>query len=288
MKPVNKIKELINKSDVATSPGADQRILAGALKHLDELKRNKLAPNQPNIWRIIMKSRISILAAAAVIVVAAIICTSQFGGSTTSIVWAEVAQKVQTSQGVIFRNTEHIVPYPYSRGVDFTMNHYSSTQSRLDGYIEGEIIKTIYSDCNTKTVILVDHLPSHKSYVKMTGEETMPDGFRMADPNRMVQGFLSHEYRELGPRTINGELCEGFETTDPDFYGGGKLPEPLMARVWVSVETGYPVQFEGEYVVASDKTHYSCVQDQFQWDVELDESIFEPNIPTGYIDISPY
>ena len=288
MKPADKIKELINKSDVAITPDSDQRILVDALKHLDKLKRNKLAPNQPNIWRIIMKSRISKLTAAAVIIVAVLVGINQFCGSATNVVWAEVARKVQASRGVIFRSTEEIVPDTYGRGVDFTMNHYSSTQSRLDGYKGGQIIKTIYSDCDTKTVILVDHLPSHKSYVKMTGEETMPDGFGMADPNRMVQGFLSHKYRELGPRTIDGVLCEGFETTDPDFYGGGKLPEPLMARVWIGVETGYPVRIEGEYVVSNDRTHYSFVRDQFQWDVELDESLFEPNIPTGYIDISPY
>jgi hypothetical protein len=237
----------------------------------------------------IMKNRMIKLAAAAVIIVTVLVGITQFGGSTTSVVWAEVAQKVQASRGVIFRSTEEIVPDTYGRGVDFSMNYYSSMQSRVDGYKGGKINRTIYSDCNTKTVILVDHLPSHKSYVKMTGEETMPDAFGMADPNRWVQRLLSCEHKELRQKTIDGVLCEGIETTAPDFYGDGKLPEPLMARVWVSVETGYPVRFEGEYVVSSnDQTHYTFVQDKFQWDVDLDPSIFEPNNPPDYIDISPY
>ena len=288
MRPADKINDLIKKLQLKASADLDKRIHDEISMVLTEQDKTKSAVTQPNIGRTIMKSRIAKSAAAAVIFVAVLVGVTQFGGSTTSVVWAEVAQKVQASQGVIFRSMEEIVPDTYGRGVDFSMNYYSSTQSRVDGYKGGQILKTIYGDCNTKTVILVDHLPSHKSYVKMILEQTMPDTLGMADPKHMVQGFLSHEYRELGRKTIDGVLCEGFETTAPDFYGGGKLPEPLVARVWVSVETGYPVQFEGEYVSSSDQTHYSFVRDQFQWDVELDESIFEPNIPTDYIDISPY
>jgi len=35
-----------------------------------------------------------------------------------------------------------------------------------------------------------------------------------------------------------------------------------------------------------DQRH-TYIQDQFQWDVEIDESLFEPNIPEDYLDISP-
>jgi hypothetical protein len=122
----------------------------------------------------------------------------------------------------------------------------------------------------------------------MTLEQEMPDGYRMADPNGTVQRFFSCKHKELGQKTIDGVLCEGIETTDPAFYGRVNPPETPMARVWVSVETSYPVQLEGEYVSDDGQTRYAFVQDQFQWDVELDESIFEPNIPAGYIDISPY
>jgi hypothetical protein len=288
MKSAEDIRKFFQKSKLSTNPERHEAIFEKIQRAQDQSKTTAPASYRLNLRRIIMKSPITKLAAAAVIIVAALLGVTHFGDSATSVVWAEVARKVQASRGVIFRSTEEIVPDTYGRGVDFSMNYYSSTQSRIDGYKGGQILKTIYSDCNTKTVILVDHLPSHKSYVKMTLEEMMPDDFRIADPNRMVQGFLSHEYRELGPKTIDGMLCEGFETTDPDFYGDGKLPEPLMARVWISVETGYPVQFEGEYVGGNDQTHYSFIRDQFQWDVELDEVIFEPNFPVDYIDISPY
>jgi outer membrane lipoprotein-sorting protein len=122
--------------------------------------------------------------------------------------------------------------------------------------------------------------------VKMVLEKEMPDRLGAADPNQWVQRFLSCQYKELGQKTIDGVLCEGLETTDPAFFGGGNPPEPSVARLWVSVETGYPVRFESERVY--DGARHTSTQDRFQWDADLDGSLFEPNIPAGYLDISPY
>jgi len=281
-----KLRQILTKDlDVRASDGAYDRMLHAVLEEHESTRRTQSAKTLTIAGRFVMKKPMIRFAIAAVIVAAVILGLLEFigTGSKSAVVWAEVAQKVNASRGVIFRMTEHIVPDTYEQGVDFTVNHWSSTQSRLDGYKGDKIIKTIWTNCNTKTGTLVDHY--HKSYVKMTFEKTMPDRFGMADPNSMIQRFLSCQHKELGPKTIAGVLCEGMETTDPAFYGGGNPPEPPMARVWVSVETGYPVQFEGERVY--DEAHHTLVQDQFQWDTKLDASLFEPNIPAGYIDISP-
>ena len=54
--------------------------------------------------------------------------------------------------------------------------------------------------------------------------------------------------------------------------------------MWVSVDTGYPVLFESsmsaEYQGTLGESEYTM--DQFQWDAELDPSLFEPNIPPDY------
>ncbi|MDI6449601.1 hypothetical protein [Anaerobaca lacustris] len=232
-----------------------------------------------------MRSPIAKFAVAAAVVATALIGATLFRSSGSGVVWAEVAQKVQASRNVVFRTVRHDTSEPYDGGVDFSMDHYSSTQARLDRYKAGEVVNTMYNDCDTKTVILVDHY--HKSYVQNTAEERMPDRFQMTDPNSMVQRFLSCKHRELGRKTIDGVLCEGIETTDPALHGGENPPESLAARIWVSVETGYPVRIEAEYIRDNGQRRFDFVQDQFQWDAELDESIFEPNIPAGYIDISP-
>lgn len=234
--------------------------------------------------RLLMDKRVVKFAIAAVIVAAVVLGLFEFlgPGSSSGVAWAEVAQKVQASRGVSFRSTETIVPDKYNQQSDFSMQYCTSTQSRLDSYKGGQITQTIWGDCSTKTTVLVDHF--HKSYVKMSPE--MPDALRM-DPNSMVQRFLSCKHTELGQQVIDGVLCEGIETTDPAFHGGKNPPESLMARVWVSVETGYPVRIEGDYGRDNGQRRFTFVQDQFQWDAAPNESLFEPNIPAGYLDISP-
>jgi hypothetical protein len=73
MKPADEIKRLINKSDVTTSSKTDKRILGEALEHLEKLKQQRSAGTRPDIWRTIMKSSITKIAAAAVIVIAAVL-----------------------------------------------------------------------------------------------------------------------------------------------------------------------------------------------------------------------
>ncbi len=69
-----------------------------------EQVRKKLAeqlsgqrPREQKIWRIIMKSKITKLAAAAVIIVAVIICINQFGGSIdgASVAFSQIKQAVE-------------------------------------------------------------------------------------------------------------------------------------------------------------------------------------------------
>ena len=266
----------------------NRAVLKELLQQFDNTREQKQAVTQPNIRRTIMKNPITKLAVAAVVITAITLGLFEFigTGSTSGVVWADVARKVQVSRGVIYRSKD-IAPDSRDDAHDYTMNYFSSTHARLDSYKGDQIIQTIYDDCNTKTVILVDHLPNHKSYVKMTFEQMKQH--RLNDPKSLVQRFLSHEHRELGSKTVEGVLCEGIETTDPAFDRSGPdySTDSVMARIWVSVETGYPVQFEVEIVRNNGAIRIGGVMDQFQWNVELDESMFEPNIPPDYIDISP-
>ena len=289
MRSQKNVEKLIKNAAIHSNSDVNQAVLKNLLQQFDNVQEQKPIVTQPNIRRTIMKSHITKLAAAAVIITAITLGLFEFIGSSSGVVWAEVAQKVQASRGVIYRSI-NLMPDSRDDESDYTMNYLSSTHSRLDSYKEDQIFKTIYSNYNTKTVILVDYLPSHKSYVKMTFDEKIQQSNFLTNPKSMVQRFLSCEHRELGPKTVEGVLCEGIETTDPAFdESGPDYPTySVMAQIWVSVETGYPVQYEYEFVRNNGEIRIGGVRDQFQWDVELDESMFEPNIPTDYIDISPY
>ena len=282
MRSKDNVEETIKKK-LSFTAGAElhDRMLDDVLNAQEKSKKTKSAATRPRIGRIIMKSSITKLAAAAVIIIAVLVGILLPGKSTTSVAWAEVAQKVQASRGVIFRSRDGGLG-SRDGGPDYIMNYLYSTQSRLDFYKGDQIIKTIYDDFNTKTVVLVDH--GHKSYIKKTFEQ-MEQNHLLSDPKSLVQRFLSHEHRKLGQKTVEGVLCEGIETTDPAFDGTDYPTDSLMAQVWVSVETGYPVQIEIEIVRNNGQIRLADIVDQFQWDVELDESMFEPNIPADYMRI---
>jgi len=283
MRPAEDIKRLIKNLTDKTSAQMDERVLKDVLFALEESEKTS-ALTWSNIRRTIMKNPITKLAAAAAVIAVVVLGLFEFidTSNKSGVVWAEVAKKVQASRGVIYRSRTIRSWKPDKP--DYTMNYMSSTQSRRDSYKGDQIIKTFYDDYNTKTAVLIDH--GHKSYVKMTFEKMEQDDF-LTDPKSLVQRFLSHKHREIGQKTVEGVLCEAIETTDPDFLGPDSLLDSLMARVWVCVETGYPVQLEVDVVRNNGQIRIAVVADQFQWDVELDESMFEPNIPPDYIDISP-
>jgi len=287
MRSPEDVQKLIRNAEMHSDPEANQAVLNDLLHQFDKTQEQESAITRPKIRRHIMKSRITKSAVAAAVVAAVALGLFEFSGSggSSGVVWAEVARKVQASQGVIFRSRD-IAPNWREDPHDYTMKHLSSTHSRLDSYRGDELVQTIFDDYNTKTIILVDYF--HKSYVKGTFEKMRQSSF-LTDPNSMIQRFLSCEHRELGQKIVEGVLCEGIETTDPAFDSAPPdyPTDSVMAQIWVSMETGYPVQLDTEIVRNNGEIRIGGVADQFQWDVELDESMFEPDVPDGYINITP-
>ncbi len=103
MKSVKEIKLTIKQLKVESSNEIHSRVLNKLQNRLDDAKQQYLADTSPNIWRIIMNSKITKYAAAAVILIAVMIGINQFGGSIdgTSVAWAEVMrnfkQQLQTN-----------------------------------------------------------------------------------------------------------------------------------------------------------------------------------------------
>ncbi|OHB60230.1 MAG: hypothetical protein A2168_00695 [Planctomycetes bacterium RBG_13_50_24] len=272
MKPIDWFEKLIRDLhvlEINTSAEMDRRILHDILKVQKECKTTKLAGTQPDIWRIIMKSSITKLAVAAIIVaiglgILAIIDT----GSKSGVAWAEVAKNVEASRGVIFRARGTSLRDPNDDWPNGYRIFWRSTAvSRMDVYRGGQIYRTIYLDYDGKTTIGVLHDAKKYSKEAMSDQTAHADK-GWSDPQGLLNLGLSLEHHTLGQKTINGVLCEGIEGTGPDGSTG---------RVWVGVETGYPVLVEIEGVDGSTGT-----MDQFQWNVDLSAEGVEPEIPADY------
>jgi hypothetical protein len=272
--------------------GDISKALAESDKHaLNEVEGTESAFTQQNIGRTIMKNPVVKLAAAAVIIVLVVLGLFEFisSDSNSGVVWAEVVSKVQASRGLIFRCTD-LSP---SNEDDYSIAYTSPRYCRKDFYKDGQIIRTGYvdfTDPDTYNLVDVFHMRKHSlttKYIKSKYQLFLEWHDDWTNPGFLVQMILSAEHRKLGRKTIEGALCEGIETTDPACLGS--LPEQISNlqvefRLWVSTETKYPVLFENKMSGESEGEwgESECIIDQFQWDVELDPGIFEPNIPPDY------
>lgn len=239
-----------------------------------------------------MKSKITKFAAAAVIIIAVLIGINQFGGSIdgASVAWADITEIVN-----------QIHTYTYNLHATFTAGpkgphkmeskaYFSSEHGlRSDMYMDGKLSMIQHLDLANKRITGI--MPEQKKYMNMQlSDERLQDMNQKGngDPRYMIEQFLSLEYTELGPDIIDGIEVEGVETTDPRYSGG--IFDGFIGRLWVNVETNLPVRLEMEMqmpqIAGKDLGTMNMVLDSFQWDVYIDPTIFEPNLPSDYTSLA--
>jgi hypothetical protein len=283
MKPAEEIEKFVKKMSFKAGPEMDKDLWAETSKAQNEFHKKILAPSQQNIRRTIMKSPIVKLAAAAVIIALVVLGLFEFIGteSTSGVVWAEVAHRVEVSRGVIYRSRGTSDKDADQAESGYTLVYLSATKSRSDGFQNGRPWMTMYGNRETGKGVVLLH--DDKGYVlenKTPADEDNPKHADHHDPKWWTREFMAHPHTKLEPTEIEGTLCEGIESSDATLMGDVPYRvDSFCARLWVSVETGYPVQFEFEF---TGEYSFHEINDQFQWDVEMDPSIFEPNIPPDY------
>ncbi len=99
MSSEEKIRKLFAKSGLTVNSKIDDRIINDVLTELDKSEKTQSVSSEPNIWRIIMKSKITKLAAAAMIIVAIIIGFNQFRGSIdlATIAFADISEAMKNA-----------------------------------------------------------------------------------------------------------------------------------------------------------------------------------------------
>jgi hypothetical protein len=239
-----------------------------------------------------MKNPITKLAtAAAVIVIVGLGILAFIGTSSKSgLVWAEVAQKVEASRGVIYRTSKIGIGAPNDDWPNGPLMHYKSPlHSRTDWYREGQIRRTVNFDLSTKTQVWLAH--DAKVYDKRimkdeTVESVQRDQSPWLYPEDIISRLLSFKHRKVGTKTIDGVLCEGLETNDPAVCGAPPT-KTFVGRLWVSVETGYPVLIEVEATDGQDGgIRMNGFIDQFEWDVEFSPDDRNISIPSDFRSLS--
>jgi len=255
-----------------------------AVEMLTSRARSKaLTTKRPlNIRNIIMKSPITKLAVAAVVVVAVLIGINQLGGSATSVVWGEVVRNIEASPGFIYRMRQ-IYNDKETGTREFHMMVYGSAEygMRMDSYLDPEFPIQTYATLSDGAMTSVDH-PNRTYYRTALADDALAEIENM-EPKEAVREYLSAEYTKLGRRTIEGVEAEGIEIDrDPSEAKANFQVDSCVIQLWVAVDTGLPILIEVDTVGKDGTLEVHTVQDNFQWNVELDASEFEPNIPEDY------
>ena len=288
------------KPHVAASADIDKRVLDDSFAAMKEAMQAKSVVNQPNILRAIMK--ITKLAAAAIFI-AVIIGLHQFRSSIrgTSIVWADVAERLEkvSSYKAQARRvlTEVGQEEPFFQG-DILRYFSPDYESIEESYVDGRLVMLAYCSISEKSALIV--FPLNKVYCRFDLNEellSLTEYMNPANTDGIVKLFGSERCVRLGSKKIDGVTTEGFEVKDVKLFSQVPRyllhPEDINIRLWVNEETLLPTRIEGEGFVGKGlmtgfkEFKYEEVMHSIEYDVEIDESVFEPNIPDDYILIDP-
>ena len=300
MKPTNKIEKLVEKSRYKASPDAYDKTLHSFMQAVDDYKKQKSTLTDSHISRTIMK--ITKLA-AAVIFIAVIIGLHQFSSSIrgTSIVWADVAERLEQMSS--YKAQAHRVLTEVGQEEPFfqcdVFRYFSPDYGSIEeSYVDGELVMLAYCSISEMSALIV--FPLDKVYCRFDLNEellSLAEYINPANTDGIVKLFGSERCTRLGCREIDGVTTEGFEVKDVKIFSQVPRwllrPEDINIRLWVNEETLLPTRIEGEGFVGKGlmtkfkNIRYKEVMYDIEYDVEIDESIFEPNIPDDYMLIDP-
>lgn len=255
------------------------------------------------IWRTIMENKVTRYSAAAVVTLsAALVLVSPFGTSRNgSVVLADVAEKVSEMGNSVLRGQRTI--WYQGQAQPCLRANATAYVSAEHGYMEqqydaaGMLTHRAYFLKEPRRFVLV--IPPEKRYLEVPVSEDIFDRLTtVLTPSGMVTHITASPYTELGRRYSDGLEVEGFETSDHQLFAvPGALRfllpvDTVTARLWIDVDSSLPTDIEIDFT--TNRTVLSGfkklraefrVQD-IQWDAELPEGIFDPNIPTDYTPIN--
>jgi hypothetical protein len=293
MNPEEKIKKLIDESKITTSTQTEKKILGDAFGHFDKLKLQTSPIIGPYIWRIIMKSQLTKIAAAAVVIIACMAGLTMFKQtSSVAIALDDVLTRIEQINSYMYQTnsttTVSRVVNDRKMVVDVKM-HGTVLVSKEYGRKETMTIQNLDSKETTsqetyllfkeKSRITISHTRksyTHIEYDDAFFEEYMKDS---SDPRTMVEQILKCEYKSLGISTIDGVKVEGFQTQDPNYMEG--LLGKVDIKLWVDLKTQLPVKIERN-IQREEPMNISGVMNNFQWNVPVGASEFKPVIPEDY------
>ncbi len=297
MKSADQMRRLFNSAAVQTNAAPDDAVFEKIKTAYTRTVQRKSAQQEPSMWRFVMKSPLTRLAAAAAVVIACVIGLSLWRTTGSGIVLADVLARVEQVKAFRYqwnvKTTGEEPNKPYSglgyiletRGTTLISQKYGwkNKVERLDPKGGESTFGENYLFPETKIMIIIR--PKQRQYWRAEVDDGyVAKRWQKSDPRTFLKQILECKYESMGRATIDGIEVEGFQTTDPNFSRGGKNRQ-IDVKVWVDVKTRLPVRhdstiadLEGGKIIRHDY----CVEHDFQWDVPVEAAEFKPVIPDDY------
>ena len=208
----------------------------------------------------------------------------------SGVVWADVAKRMEASGGMVSRIRQTTTLAERDQPITTVMICHVSPGDgvMIENYDGDQISVTTATSYADGTLISLMH--GMKTYTQrdLSEEElaaaAQAQSGRM-DPEAIVKQFLAGGHKELGRELIDDVEVEGIEVTNPVGFKSNFQVDSCVARLWVSVDTGYPVLLESDIVGNGGDIRVEQIVDQFEWDVEFDPEMFQLEIPPDYTEM---
>ncbi|MHC5061550.1 MAG: hypothetical protein ACYTFK_10765 [Planctomycetota bacterium] len=295
MRPADDIEQLVKNTRAETSTTIDEQILSAAQAALENS-----APTQPNIWRTIMKNRITKFAAAAVIIFGLLLGVKYLG---SPIDGAGVAYGI-TDLPELFRNVQTL----HTKGYNY---HYEPDPNFPEFVTTKIVPREVWLDVDrqrTRNITLMSYRPygSNQSYIDRM-EILSNNGFKMClndTKKNMFFNKLSPMRQKLDIRRklddyaclISPEMLEGFTRVGQEIIDGveydiwqcetlkGPQGHDFKVRCWLSPTTGQIGKIYRYYRPLEGDQSWRIVssEEKIEFNIPIPEEIFEFNIPEDY------
>ena len=261
-------KKVVGRLNIDTEPNAE---------HRENLRRQMLSvfsqtEQKPSsriivfraLRRTTMKSPITKIAAAAVIIIAVLISLNILGTSTPA--FAEIVKPFLTARTASFKMTMEVEGVPTQT---FDCLYAEPAHMRQTNNEQGAVV---ISDLQKGKIVTLSPAQKRAFVVEL---ENMPDDEDQSQFNlfseirkriREAQESQDASVEFIGEKKINGITVIGYHVQKPI----------VDITVWADPQTKLPV----EMINKSGPTTYTMTDIVF--DVELDESLFNLEIPDGY------
>ena len=292
MSSADKLKRFFKTAELHINSEGDEKIFQDVYNAQQKTIKSKTTQSV-SIGRIIANSKLTKLASAALVMIGAIVGIA-IVNSTTSIALGDVLRQIEKSNALMFK--------VYMKTTKMVNNSNNNPEIQATMLISKEyglkmISETLDPNSNkyipqdetyllAKKNIMITITPSQKRY---TQNQIDSDYFERLQPQYynpaiMVKQILECDYSNIGRATIDGITVEGFQTTDPNYQGGMYSAAKFNVKLWVSIKTKLPVKMEMNFNL--ERINQNIVLDEFQWNIAVNETDFEPNIPPDYKDFS--